>query len=271
MAKINFKNQVFGRLTVLEDVGRDKYKNVLWRCNCSCGKEWITSSAKLRTGKAKSCGCLLKERKARAELTGRIFGKLMVMSLDYKDINCHTYWNCKCECGNERVVHYGNLTSGRAVSCGCTRRTHGATNTRTHKSWLSMKGRVQNPNNVDYHNYGGRGITVCDRWLGKDGFKHFLEDMGERPEGMSIDRIRNSGNYEPMNCRWATPTEQNRNTRQNILITYLGTTKTLIEWSESTGIKYVTLQKRLKAGCSINKLFNNKRFNKGELNGARNI
>lgn len=110
--------------------------------------------------------------------------------------------------------------------------------------WQSMKGRCYNPNDKSYENYGKRGIVVCDRWL--DSFENFLEDMGRCPNGMSLDRIDNNGNYEPGNVKWRTFKEQNNNTRGNKLIVYNGETKTIAEWADYLGIKSSTLYERLK-------------------------
>jgi hypothetical protein len=112
-----------------------------------------------------------------------------------------------------------------------------------HKTWLSMKNRCLNPNDTRFADYGGRGITICDKW--ENSFETFYADMGPRPEGCSIDRIDVDGDYEPSNCRWATDTEQRRNKRNNHLITHKGETKTLAEWSEITNIKYATLKIRI--------------------------
>lgn len=124
----------------------------------------------------------------------------------------HTQKLCRCLCGNELVVSSRNLKSGHAKSCGCLQREivskirHGLSNTGTRRSYSAMKQRCYNPKQKSYLHYGAKGITVCDRWL--QSFDNFLEDMGERPEGHSIDRHPNEdGNYEPNNCRWISRSE----------------------------------------------------------------
>jgi len=133
---------------------------------------------------------------------------------------------CRCECGNEKIIIGAHLRSGKIQSCGCLNNevrgkrfveystTHGLSKHMLYQTHQHMKHRCSNPNHKKWNLYGGRGIKVCDRWLGDDGFKNFLEDMGERPEGTSLDRINNDGNYEPTNCRWATDSEQNKNRRK---------------------------------------------------------
>lgn len=121
-------------------------------------------------------------------------------------------------------------------------------------SWRAMVERCTNPNASDYHNYGGRGIKVCDRWKGS--FESFLEDMGERPKGKTLDRKEVNGNYTPENCKWSTTKEQSRNRRTTVLITLDNRTQTLGEWAKETGISRHTIQWRLKNGWSVERALN---------------
>lgn len=122
---------------------------------------------------------------------------------------------------------------------------HGMLETPTYRSWKSMNARCNCQSNKDFHKYGGRGISVCDRW--KD-FKSFYEDMGDRPDGMTIDRIDVNGNYEPSNCRWASPKTQGRNTRSNVIIEFNGKAQCIADWAEEVGIERKTLEYRMRSG-----------------------
>jgi hypothetical protein len=159
--------------------------------------------------------------------TGDRFGRLVVVEeADYR--RGSRGYLCRCDCGQMTLVASQNLRSGQVRSCGCLRRKttsqrnreskrkhgHAAREARssTYETWLSMRGRCLSPGHREYGRYGARGITICSRW---DSFANFLADMGERPEGKSIDRIDPDGNYEPGNCRWATPLEQRHNRRDS--------------------------------------------------------
>jgi hypothetical protein len=155
-----------------------------------------------------NCTIIKKSKKIKIKI-GDKFGKLTVKK-DLGTIKGRPRFECICECGNIRIKVRHDLYSGRAKSCGCSRVTHGMTNTPTYMTWQHITDRCNNPNSDRYHYYGGRGITVCEQWTN---FEQFFKDMGERPDGLTIERKNNELGYFKENCKWATQSEQLRNQR----------------------------------------------------------
>ena len=157
------------------------------------------------------------------EMIGKKFNQLTCVEQTKSDRH-GIHYKFECECGNTLEKLGATIRRGRIKSCGCgisesiaesnkRRATHSMTNTPTYITWQAMKNRCRNPNISDYQYYGAKGVTVCDRW--DNSFEAFLSDMGERPEGMTLDRINPFGNYEPDNCRWADYQTQRNNRRSN--------------------------------------------------------
>ena len=166
---------------------------------------------------------------------------------------------CRCDCGGEITTRLSRIKQGTTRGCGCqkgqSQRTHGHAAgpacSPTYSSWNSMKGRCERETDPSWSQYGSRGIEVCKRW--SNSFEAFLADMGERPPGTSLDRIDYDGNYTPENCRWATASQQNRNTRHNRILEHDGLSLCVSEWAEKTGLPYNTISRRLRRGWSVEK------------------
>jgi hypothetical protein len=172
-------------------------------------------------------------------------------------------WVCTCDCGNSVEATVSSLSSGDKKTCGkCAFRTektvernkkrtgfrkeNSAKRNKSYEVWCGMLARCRNPNKKAFKHYGGRGISVCERW--QSSFEAFLEDMGERPEGMTIERIDNNGDYEPENCKWASPSEQARNKRSTVRITAEGRTQCLSDWAKEKGLNPTSITERLDRG-----------------------
>lgn len=199
-------------------------------------------------------------RYPRVDLVGKTFGKLQVLEFVGRPktgTSGDSLWRCRCVCGGESVAYGCNLKSGKSTTCGCgiavgllkSNTTHGKYYTPEHRAWTGLKTRCFNSNEKTWKYYGGRGITVCCRWLGENGFSNFLEDMGERPSSKhSIERDDVNGNYEPTNCAWATRKEQMRNKRNTLRILHNGELIPLKTVCEQAGVNYYSARCRMRKG-----------------------
>lgn len=198
-------------------------------------------------------------------MVGVDFGRLTVVrSAESRTYPCgqkRRQWQCRCVCGNITTVAHDQLLTGGTKSCGCLSvemsikrfTTHGSARhgkrSRAYQSWAAMKKRCFNPEDAAYPDYGGRGITVCERWI--HSFADFLTDMGERPEGRSIERKNNSLGYCKENCVWATPIEQGNNKRNSRVFEHDGKRQTLSQWSRESGIMESRIHRRVGSGWTF--------------------
>jgi hypothetical protein len=225
-------------------------------------KGWDPVEAVQSEGRAEAPG--FAESRAVEKMVGQRFGQLVV--LEPAGVNEHDkrLWRCQCDCGQETIAITGQLTSGRTRSCGhlqAQRRAagnpkHGGRFTKAYQAWSNMKTRCDNPETPQYRDWGGRGITYDPQWAK---FENFYADMGDPPDGMELDRISNEGPYSKDNCRYATRSEQRRNTREIDrhgdnhlrLITINGRTQCLQDWCTEYGITMSSVWKREKAGMTV--------------------
>ncbi|WP_051625859.1 hypothetical protein [Kozakia baliensis] len=188
------------------------------------------------------------------DMTGQKFERLtFIKFLEKRGKN--RFWLLSCECGNTVESTVGRVKGGNTKSCGCAQKdairktqkltvTHNMSTSREYISWKSMIARCYNVNDPFYATYGGRGITVCDKWKKFDGF---YACMGERPMGFSLDRINSDGNYEPSNCRWSSNKDQANNRRSNRKIKFEGVERNICEWADFLGVPRVTFRERVNA------------------------
>jgi hypothetical protein len=189
----------------------------------------------------------------RVIVAGEVFGRLTVLC-PAKSKGTDSCSRCRCECGKSVVVRNYCLRNGHTRSCGCLNREetgarfrkHGKSGSKLYDVWSAMRKRCENPEDPAYDRYGGRGITVCERW--KD-FTAFYEDMGDRPSDRhSIERVDNAAGYSKENCRWALAVEQVKNRRNTRRLTIGGETKTIAEWCSAHGANYYVVYRRLRSG-----------------------
>ncbi len=210
-------------------------------------------------------------------LEGKKFGRLTVIKRVEDNSKGMTQYLCECDCENKtkKIILWQSLKSGNTKSCGCLQKEatikfnlntngkyksthkHKLSKTRIYKIHSSMKQRCYNPNDENYHHYGGRNIRICDEWIGDDGFINFYNWSMENgyTEKLTIERIDVNGNYDPNNCKWATKKEQANNRTNTTYITFRGVTKTTLEWSIEKNIPLKTLNYRLRKNWSTEDLF----------------
>jgi len=192
----------------------------------------------------------------RRDLTDRTFGRLVVIRFARYQKSGGSVWLCKCECGKEVEVRRDHLTSGKTKSCSCLHKeivgklktTHGMHKSKEYKAWQHMRERCDDPNHPSFDRYGGRGITVCERW---HKFENFFEDMGVAPLGYELDREKNDEGYDKGNCRWVTHKVNSRNKSCDVRITYNGVTKTWAEWADEAVVCFETFKGRIRKGWSM--------------------
>lgn len=239
----NIIGNKYGKLLVLsydEKMSKEKGRP-FWICQCDCGNIKSIRGQHLKVGNTTSCGNCPKP-----DYTNMRFGRWIVLEKSRKSNK--KSWICKCDCGNIRNVHEDTLLNGHSKSCGCLQKevttnrliTHNLSNNRLYTIYYGMKQRCYNKKDKRYKDYGGRGIFIYDGWLGKNGFVNFYNWAMKNgyKENLTIDRIDNNGNYEPLNCKWATKAQQDCNKRTNIFFTFCGVKMCLKQLTNLMGWSY---------------------------------
>lgn len=231
---IDITGNTYGKLTVMGLHCSGYYTKTTWDCMCECGTTCIVNGYKLRSGHTHSCGCL-KKRGRYENLINKKFNLLTVISFHSKNKNNKVSWNCKCDCGGTTIVQSGNLKNSYVKSCGCLLKSntqnikHGLKHHRLYNIWDNMKARCYRKTNPNYKHYGARGIHICQEWLTDFmNFYNWAISNGYSQE-LTIERENNDGNYEPLNCRWATIVEQSQNTRSHLGISKVIEIKELLQ------------------------------------------
>lgn len=193
------------------------------------------------------------------DLSGKVFGRLTVIERA-ENKGKKTCWRCKCACGNILIVQANHLQEGTVRSCGClaleSRTTHGLAHTKLYRAWVAIKQRCLNPKSSEYHNYGGRGITICNEWLEFQNFYNYVSTLEHYDDdGYTLDRIDVNGNYQVGNVRWIKREMQARNQRRNVYVDFYGVKMLLLDVAKITGINYGTLRNRIRSGWTGDELF----------------
>jgi hypothetical protein len=252
----SIQGRYFGKLKVISDnVFCVKSKRRMAYCQCDCGKRKEVRVDSLQMGFTKSCGCftVLRMKSIKKRINeGEVFSRLTVIK-EVPTMGRKRHVQCICSCGTVKVIRYDSLKSGAIQSCGCYNKeaskkantTHGLSYSTEYTSWQSMIERCTNPNHKQYHDYGGKGITICEEW--RHSFGTFFKDMGAKPSKQyTIERKNNFGNYTKDNCKWATRAEQLRNYSRNRWIEHDGERMILDSWARKLNTKYQTLSSFLK-------------------------
>lgn len=247
---IDLVGQRFQHLTVVKFIERKDRKNY-YLCKCDCGNELVLSSMRFKYGRKVSCGCITERKGEIIDITDKRFGSLTALKQigrKHKEV----LWLCQCDCGNMYEATGYSLRSGHTTHCGCllgkriadSNKTHGLCDSRLYGIYSNMKTRCYNKNAESYQYYGGKGVDICEEWTGKNGFLNFYNWAFENgyKDDLSIDRINNSKNYEPTNCRWVTMKQQQNNRTNNRIFNVDGTPDTMANISDKLNIPYYKLQ-----------------------------
>lgn len=284
--------ETYNGVKILEDMGYQNHARH-YLCECPiCGNRYHLTAR--RVGVSKMCAECYSKLPPK-DITGNRYGQLTVLKYKGRNSKSHQLWECKCDCGEIVTVTKSHLTQGVTKSCGCLKYNlslNGCSNRASatksfgvihkhplHTIWNDMLLRCYKPYNRSYKNYGAKGIKVCDRWRGINGFENFVNDMGERPSPKhTLDRIDSQDDYCPENCRWATWIEQNNNRSNTIRFVYKNTTIPLSELCRKLNLNYTSISQRIRKGVDINsiiinsdKLRVNKRYRLTDINFNKTI
>ena len=270
----------YGLLTVIGKSEKTHRCSNKFDFRCDCGNIISEAPGRVLYGHKKSCGkCRMRNRSYKVEQkikdsVGTKIGKLVIIGISHKENSGITFARCKCDCGNIIDIVPSQLFNNQVKSCGCSKRENnilannkstssgnyldGRTKNPLYGTWKRMIARCEDSSANHYDRYGGRGIKVCDEWHDFWNFVKWSDSIGGRPDGYTLDRINNDGNYEPNNCRWADWKTQASNTSSNRFIEYCGKTQTIQQWALELGINRQTLTNRINRGWSIEKALTSK-------------